>query len=126
MHRSCSTSRREAEHYKNRAAVTLTHCVAMWECVTVTEGDECESQTELSAKVRFGSSSHTLDAVNDLPRDNCTNKPCWPRMPVSVGGRRPERRLAPPRVFAEDRRSLPARAARNVSWTYSACTCSHT
>lgn len=38
----------------------------------------------LSAKVRFILSSHTLNLVNDLPHNNCTNKPFWPCMPVSV------------------------------------------
>lgn len=67
-------------------------CVCLVVCVTVTAGDECCNPAALKGetdrafckgRVHFVL-THTLNVVNDLPHDNCTNKPFWPGMPVSV------------------------------------------
>lgn len=91
MHRSCSVSKRKAEHKKPRMTVdSHTQCCSGGVCDSYRRrwmfksGRSQRRQTGLSSKVRFISSSHTLNVVNDLPHDNCTNKPFWPHMPVSV------------------------------------------
>lgn len=60
--------------------------------------------------------THTLNVVNDLPHDNCTNKPLWPHMPVSVRAHEANLNTGPHRPACLQRTAAPCQWELRGMW----------